>query len=135
MHLPMLRALEIPVEDLKQVRQELQPDEEGYITYDSFLVYASQRLELQQDEEVDDEEHMAEVHRAFDLFTHNGPGPIHIAHLRRVARQLKEEVSDEQLINMIRIANERTDKRGWEAGVTMTEFERVLDQAGAWRKV
>ena len=123
----------MPVEELREWRQQLDPDNEGYVTYPLFLSYAARRMENLQEEEVDDDEHMEEVQRTFDLFTHNGPGPIHVAYLKRVARLLKEDVSDEQLINMVRIANGRTDKRGWEAGVTMTEFERVLEAAGAWR--
>jgi Ca2+-binding EF-hand superfamily protein len=91
-------------------------------------------MEQIQDGDVDDDEHMQEVQKAFDLFTHNGPGPIHVAHLRMVASKLKENVSDEQLMNMVRVANGRTEREGWKAGVTMTEFEKVLDAAGAWRR-
>ena len=124
----------MPVEEIGESRRQLDPEDLGYVVYPVFLSYAAKRMELLQDEGVDDDEHMQEVQKAFDLFTHNGPGPIHVAHLKRVARLLKEDVSDDQLVNMVRIANGRTDKRGWEAGVTMTEFERVLEAAGAWRR-
>lgn len=119
---------------MREWRQQLDSDNTGYVMYPVFLSYAARRMELLQDEEVDDEEHMQEVQKAFELFTHNGPGPIHIGHLKRVARLLKEDVSDDQLVNMVRVANGRIDRRGWEAGVTMTEFERVLEAAGAWRR-
>jgi Ca2+-binding EF-hand superfamily protein len=122
------------VDDLIGLRQELDPDRTGWVQYDLFLPFAQERMEELQDAEADDDEHMQEVQKAYDLFTHNGPGPIHVAHLRMVASKLKEKVTDEQLMNMVRVANGRPEREGWKAGVTMTEFEKVLDAAGLWKR-
>jgi Ca2+-binding EF-hand superfamily protein len=132
------RALEIPPTATPAARNDLDPDFTGYVPYGKFLPYASSHINLggqSPSAEEDDGAHMQEVQSAYDLFTLNGPGPISIAHLRRVARQLKENVTDEQLANMVKVANGRTsEKNGWQAGVTLGEFEKVMDEAGVWRR-
>jgi Ca2+-binding EF-hand superfamily protein len=124
--------LDVEIDDHDEMRELLDPQGDGWVTYSVFLNYAAPRL-FHAGHEVDDDEHMEEVQKAFDQFTQNGPGPISFAHLRRVSKMLKLEVNDEQLANMIKVANGREGKRGWEAGVTMTEFERVLGDAGMWK--
>jgi len=47
----------------------------------------------------------AEVEHAYRLFTRETDGPILVSHLKKVARDLKEDVSDELLRDMIREAN------------------------------
>lgn len=42
-----------------------------------------------------------EVENAFRLFTGGGEGPITLEDLRRIAKELKEEVTEEQLGDMI----------------------------------
>lgn len=132
------RALEIPSATTSTARNDLDPDFTGYVTYGAFLPYASSHINLggqSASDEDDDGAHMQEVQSAYDLFTLNGPGPISIAHLRRVARQLKETVTDEQLASMVKVANGRTsEKNGWQAGVTLGEFEKVMAEAGVWKR-
>lgn len=43
----------------------------------------------------------AEAKTAYQLFTDNTDGPITIFDLKRIARQLKENVTDEQLEDML----------------------------------
>jgi len=129
-----LEALEITDVNMGELRLILDPTHTNWVTYPDFLSYAARRmLEASSHGSEDDEAHMKEVQSAFGLFTHSGPGPIHIAHLRRVARTLKEDVTDEELKNMIVQANGRKGKGSWESGVTMGEFERVLGEAGVWK--
>jgi Ca2+-binding EF-hand superfamily protein len=72
------------------------------------------------------------VQEAYNLFTHNGSGPITLAHLRRVARELKEDVPDEVLMDMIVEANGEARREGWRRGVDVREFEEVLRRAGVF---
>jgi hydroxyacylglutathione hydrolase len=71
------------------------------------------------------------VEEAFRLFT-NGQeeGPITLAHLRRVAAVLKEDVDEEMLRDMILEANAGA---GVARGVGVDEFDGVMKSAGVWR--
>ena len=78
-----------------------------------------------------DEAHLQEVNDAFALFTGgNVDGSITLAHLKRVAAVLKEEVYDELLRDMILEANGGS---GVGKGVKKDEFEKVMQRAGVWR--
>jgi Ca2+-binding EF-hand superfamily protein len=70
------------------------------------------------------------VGTAYRLFTKGSEGPITIAHLSRVARELKEDVSDEMLRNMILEAN---GGAGLSRGVEVEDFERVMFRAGVFQ--
>lgn len=73
---------------------------------------------------------MAEVDDAYKLFTRGGNGPISLNHLRRIARDLKEDsVDDELLKDMIREAN---GGAGLSAGVTLEQFHDVMKRAGVF---
>ncbi|KAF2809155.1 EF-hand [Mytilinidion resinicola] len=72
-----------------------------------------------------------EINEAYALFTHNTSGPITLAHLRRVARDLREEVDDEVLRDMIREANGNVAAEGL-GGVGLEEFEGVMKRAGVF---
>lgn len=80
--------------------------------------------------------HTREVDDAFGLFTGTDEdgepqsSVITMAHLRRVAAVLKEEVDEELLRDMILEAN---GGAGVGRGVRKGEFERVLQRAGVWR--
>lgn len=67
---------------------------------------------------------------AYQLFTKGTDGgPITMAHLRRVARELREEVSEDMLRNMILEAN---GGAGISKGVRVEEFEGVMRRAGVF---
>jgi Ca2+-binding EF-hand superfamily protein len=82
--------------------------------------------------------HVQEVDEAFDLFTQGGnhggnageEGKITMATLQRVAKLLKEDVSEELLRDMILEANGGS---GVGKGVQRDEFEAVMRRAGVWR--
>lgn len=73
---------------------------------------------------------------AFGLFTGTDAegepqsSVITMAHLRRVAAVLKEEVDDDLLKDMILEAN---GGAGVGRGVKKNEFENVMKRAGVWR--
>lgn len=78
-----------------------------------------------------------EVDDAFGLFTGADEATgapqssvITLAHLRRVAAVLKEEVDDELLRDMILEAN---GGAGVGKGVRKGEFEKVMRRAGVWK--
>jgi Ca2+-binding EF-hand superfamily protein len=73
---------------------------------------------------------VAEVDDAYQLFTRGGNGPISLNHLRRIARELKEDsVGDELLKDMILEAN---GGAGLSAGVTLEQFHDVMTRAGVF---
>lgn len=78
-----------------------------------------------------DESNPEEVRAAYRLFTHGASGPITLAHLRRVAKELREEVADDVLRDMILEANGGILGKGRDAGgVSLEEFESVMKRAG-----
>jgi Ca2+-binding EF-hand superfamily protein len=83
------------------------------------------------DEDYQAESNVEEVSAAYKLFTHGGAGPITIAHLRRVAKELREDVPDDVLKDMILEANGGVKSKGREAGgVSLEDFESVMKRAG-----
>lgn len=87
--------------------------------------------EEDEDEEYHAENNMEEVGAAYRLFTHGGAGPITVAHLRRVAKELREDVPDDVLKDMILEANGGVKGKGRDIGsVSLEEFESVMKRAG-----
>ncbi|KAK0752361.1 calmodulin [Schizothecium vesticola] len=109
----------------------LDPDDEGFATYPSFVGICA--LKLQAREPPSDAAHEAEVDEAFALFAGGGGGAraITLAHLKRVAALLRaEDVSEEVLKDMILEAN---GGAGVAMGVGRDEFDGVMRRAGVWR--
>ena len=117
----------------------IDPLNTGFVDFIPFISYAAIALHNKHDEsdqDDGDEEYHAEtdaqqVRAAYTLFTHGGPGPITLAHLRRVAKELREEVSDDVLRDMIREANGSVKANERDVGgVGLEEFEAVMKRAG-----
>lgn len=76
------------------------------------------------------------VSHAFSLFTHDRPGNdvrITLADLKRVARELKEDVDDSTLKLMIEEANGEQGRDVVARGVTLEQFEEIMRRAGVFR--
>ena len=103
------------------------------MTYEHFLAYAALYRHHNHDDEAgeEDEERRTEVHEAYALFTNNHPGPISLRDLRRIAKILREDVSDEVLKDMLCEAN-GDGREGWRNGVTLEDFESVMKRAGVF---
>jgi Ca2+-binding EF-hand superfamily protein len=71
----------------------------------------------------------AEVDTAFQLFTRGTDGPITLSHLRRIAREMKEDSGDALLRDMILEAN---GGAGVEAGVSLEQFHEIMLRAGVF---
>lgn len=124
-------ALGIPPSSPAELREFisiLDPDGDGYATYEPFFAIAALKFHSQDQGAT----HQAEVDEAFGLFTNHqeGGGAITLAHLRRVAAVLKEDVDEELLKDMILEAN---GGAGVARGVRMDEFDEVMRRAGVWR--
>ncbi|KAI9740264.1 MAG: hypothetical protein M1834_004842 [Cirrosporium novae-zelandiae] len=98
----------------------------GYATYPTFLTLCALTLQ-QQSQTPESQTH--EVQTAYSLFTAGGEGPITLAHLKRVARLLREDVGEELLRDMILEAN---GGAGVGRGVGRGEFEEVMRKAGVF---
>lgn len=122
------RALALPPTDpteLPTILSAIDPTNTGYAPYAPFLTAAAAKLHSRGDEDLPDEE----VDAAFQLFTRGSSGPITLNHLRRIARELKEEVGDDLLRDMILEAN---GGDGVHAGVSVDQFRDVLSRAGVF---
>ena len=145
-------ALGIPPADKSELREFLEildPDEEGYAPYEPFVAICALKLHARDDAagDYDDpgsEAHRAEVDEAFRLFTGAGGGAegggagatgeatptLTLAHLKRVAMTLKQDVDEALLRDMILEAN---GGAGVGRGVSRAEFDEVMRRAGAWK--
>lgn len=124
------RALGIKLfqDQLPDIIETLDPASSGFVTYLHFLSYAALHLQTDGD---NDEYQSRELQQAYNLFTANTAGPITLAHLRRIARLLKEDVSEQVLKDMLVEANGES-REGWRKGVKIEEFEGVMRRAGVF---
>ncbi|KAF2743599.1 EF-hand superfamily Ca2+-modulated protein [Sporormia fimetaria CBS 119925] len=130
--------------ELAEILSTIDPLNTGFVPFEPFFSYAAIAMHSQDEDEdeeddgdgEDDEEvyretsNMEEVRAAYKLFTHGGPGPITLAHLRRVAKELREDVPEELLRDMIREANGAAKGNPSVGGVGLEEFENVMRRAG-----
>ncbi|PTB41955.1 hypothetical protein M441DRAFT_67495 [Trichoderma asperellum CBS 433.97] len=126
-----LIALGIPPSSPAELREFisiLDPDNDGYATYEPFFAICALKFHAREDDT--DDAHREELIEAFQLFTNGHDGPITLAHLRRVAAVLKEDVDEELLKDMILEANGGV---GVARGVELDEFDSVMRNAGVWR--
>lgn len=132
-----------PARQVPEILSTLDPLNTGFVPFLPFFEYAALAIHSKSEDEEeggdDDDEYdedrradAGEVFAAYSLFTHGGPGPITLAHLRRVAKELREEVDDEVLKDMILEANGGVSgkKNGDGGGVGFEDFEAVMRRAG-----
>jgi Ca2+-binding EF-hand superfamily protein len=124
--------------EIPSILATIDPLDTGFVEFIPFLSYAAIAMHTKEDgsdEDEDDENHAEsnaeEVSAAYKLFTHGAAGPITVAHLRRVAKELREDVSDDVLKDMILEANGGVKGTGRDiGGVSLEEFESVMKRAG-----
>ncbi|KAK2804293.1 hypothetical protein FQN51_002384 [Onygenales sp. PD_10] len=110
--------------ELSSILSSIDPSSTGYVTYEPFLSVCALKLHNRSEDAM-----AAEVEHAYRLFTRGRGGPILVSHLRKVARDLKEDVSEELLRDMIREAN---GGAGVSRGVSVEEFRGVMERAGVF---
>ncbi|WEW61027.1 hypothetical protein PRK78_006516 [Emydomyces testavorans] len=119
-----LAALGLPPasqSELSSILSAVDPSRTGYVCYEPFLSVCALKLHSRTEDAISEE-----VEHAYQLFTRGTDGPILLSHLRRVARDLKEDVSEELLRDMIREAN---GGEGLHAGVNIEQFRDVMRRA------
>jgi Ca2+-binding EF-hand superfamily protein len=124
--------------EIPSILATIDPLETGFVEFIPFFSYAAIAMHNKEegDDEGEEEEYQAEsnaeeVSAAYRLFTHGGTGPITIAHLRRVAKELREDVPEDVLKDMILEANGGVKGKGKEVGgVSLEDFESVMKRAG-----
>lgn len=112
----------------------LDPDDEGFAAYPSFVAICALQMRTRADR-TSSAEQAQEVDEAFKLFVGHGQSSstgstITVAHLRRIAATLKEDVADDVLRDMVLEAN---GGAGIAQGVDRDAFENVMRRAGVWR--
>jgi Ca2+-binding EF-hand superfamily protein len=113
----MMRALGI--EARKETLARLQAGKTGSVQYEEFL---SLMTTILNEKDIHDE-----MMRAFNLFDMDGRGKITFENLKRVANELNEALSDDELREMIREAD--IDQDG---AVNASEFVRIMKKTELW---
>ncbi|KAF1943817.1 EF-hand [Clathrospora elynae] len=124
--------------EIPSILSTIDPLDTGFVEFVPFLSYAAiamhtkeQGSDEDEEDEYQDESNAEEVSAAYQLFTHGGAGPITLAHLRRVAKELREDVPDDVLKDMILEANGGVKGTGRDiGGVGLEDFESVMKRAG-----
>lgn len=130
-HTPSALGLPPSKPELAEFLEILDPDDEGYASYEPFVALCALKLHAREPGPAAEE-----VDEAFRLFTGGGGGGggtdevLTLSHLRRVAMTLKQDVDDQLLKDMILEAN---GGAGVGKGVGRAEFEEVMRRAGAWK--
>ncbi|KAK7540417.1 EF-hand superfamily Ca2+-modulated protein [Phyllosticta citricarpa] len=143
--------------DAAEALDMLDPAAEGFVPFVAFYGYAAVLVHEREaqggggDDDDDDDDgednyegdeeggggnaKRREVREAYRLFKGAGQpqAPITVADLKRVARELREDVDDDMLWDMVLEANgEARGKAGVAKGVTLEEFEGVMRRAGVF---
>ena len=122
-----LIALNAPPTDndeLQEILETVDPDDSGWVSYEHFIAVATLKLRAKHD---DPDTMNEEVIKAYKLFTKGQPRDINLNDLKRVAKELREDVPDNVLKDMIREAT-----GGGLGGVGMEDFEGVMRRAGVF---
>jgi Ca2+-binding EF-hand superfamily protein len=122
-----LIALNAPPTDndeLQEIIETVDPDNTGSVSYEHFVAVAALKLHAKHE---DPDALNEEVVKAYHLFTKGAEREITLNDLRRVARELREDVPDNVLKDMIREAT-----GGGLGGVGMEDFEGVMRRAGVF---
>jgi centrin-1 len=110
-----MRALgfEPKKEEIQKMINDVDTDGSGQIEWDEFLKMMTQKI-LNRDP-------MEEIRKAFKLFDDDSTGKISFKNLKRVAKELGEKISDEELQEMI----DEADRDG-DGEVSEEEFVRIM---------
>ncbi|KAI9683857.1 MAG: hypothetical protein M1829_004191 [Trizodia sp. TS-e1964] len=104
-----------------EILAAVDPTGDGVVPFAPFVAVCALKLRARPAAVVADE-----VDDAYALFTRGTPGPITLQHLRRVANELRENVSDQVLLDMLAEAG------GGKRGVGKAAFESVMRRAGVF---
>ena len=120
-----LIALNIPPTDqaeMQEILETVDPENSGWVSYEPFVAIAALKLHAKHE---DPDAMNEEVVAAYQLFTKGQEREINLNDLRRIARDLREDVPDNVLKDMIREAT-----GGGMGAVGVEDFEGVMKRAG-----
>lgn len=100
-------------EEIRKLIANVDPDGIGKLSFEEFLDLMSVKMQEKDSKE--------EVLRAFKLFDDDNTGKITFKNLKRVAKELGENLTDEELQEMI----EEADRDG-DGEISQEEFLRVM---------
>ncbi|KAL1920842.1 uncharacterized protein VTP21DRAFT_11477 [Calcarisporiella thermophila] len=114
-----LRALGIEPkrDELQQLTREVDPDSTHIVEFDRFLELAARKLS--------ERDINSEIIKIFRLFDDDNTGRISFRNLKRVAREVGEPITDEELREML----EEADRDG-DGEVSEEEFVRIMKKTG-----
>ena len=92
---------------------DLDKNKSGNIDFEEFLDMMTARMS--------DKDTREDIYKVFKLFDDDGTNTITLKNLRRVARELGETMTDEELQEMIERADSNNDKV-----VTMDDFYNIM---------
>ncbi|KAG4306566.1 hypothetical protein PORY_000554 [Pneumocystis oryctolagi] len=108
-------GIEVDQEEFNEIKEILDYENSGWIEYKLFEEVMTSRME-----NID-----FNVVKAFSLFDKDSKGKITLEDLRRVANEIGEKLSDEELMEMI---NEASSSEY----VGIVEFENIMKRAGVF---
>uniref|UniRef100_A0A3B3SZQ1 Centrin 1 n=1 Tax=Paramormyrops kingsleyae TaxID=1676925 RepID=A0A3B3SZQ1_9TELE len=116
-----MRALgfEPKKEEIKRMVSEVDKDGTGKIDFNDFLTVMTQKMAEKDSKE--------EILKAFRLFDDDETGKISFRNLKRVAKELGENLTDEELQEMI----EEADRDG-DGEVNQQEFLRIMKKTSLY---
>lgn len=111
---------------MQELLEVADPEDSGWVSFEHFLPVAALQLNRAKGDE-DEERQQEEVDKAYNLFVKGQDRPITIADLKRISKELREDVPDNVLKDMIREAT-----GGSLGGVSKDDFESVMRRAGVF---
>lgn len=109
-------GLELPRDQYIKLISRIQKDKNGLINKEIFIKEVQEVVS-----QTDDTNDMI---KAFRLFDEDDTGKIDFNNLKNVAKFLGEQVSDQEIINMLNSADNDGDGQ-----VSLTEFIKLIDRA------
>ncbi|EZG44168.1 centrin [Gregarina niphandrodes] len=109
-------GFEITKQHIMDVMKQFDPQNTGYISFNDFITLMTDRITSR--------DPMEEIALAFKLFDDDDSGLITLDKLKRVAMQLGEDLTDEELKSMI----EEFDK-DMDGCIDQKEFAAIMTQA------
>lgn len=104
-------------EDKRSITAHLNHISKDGVDFEAFLGVVALKMQHRDKDET--------VETAFNLFDVQGTGQITVHDLRRIAKELNEDVKESDLLDMM-------NEAGNADGINKMQFEKVMERAGVW---